>query len=461
MNKRSLSRRYTIYIFSVFLSLSLVVSILNSITVKKNEITRMEEQYEHFRESHINMIIKSLWLTDYSDVETQINFISKLEYVSYVKLVDEVKDEYEAGVFTPELTLSYTEDLKYQYKDSQTLIGHIFVYFDYGLIYKTVMSEFLNLFTMLLISSILLSGITSILFNSMVGRHIRSLSDFLIQKQEVVLKNEFRLSRKKRKKDELTSLTSSINKMRDNICEYIAEEKKLRRDLEKETEFRDRLFSIISHDLRGPLNSYCGLTGSLVEDFDKTPPDQKKMIIKELHKSSESLTLLTENLLDWAKSEDFTSNIDPQEFQINKIFTVMQNLFSGMLSEKDQSWRFESSDSLTVYADIKMIETVLRNLLSNAIKFTPIGGKIEIIAFRKENQTVIEVSNTGTGMSPEAIDTFNNGGYVASTRGSGNEKGTGLGLNICAQFVKCNKGQLRIESRQDRGTKVIITLPHS
>ena len=436
-----------------------MISIINGFSIRNAEIDRMNEQYVHFKESHLKMIIKDLWLTDYDDLQQQIDFIQMLEYVDYIELKTDEDDIFVSGKQSPDASLVYSGPLEYEYNDSLVEIGQIYIYFDHAKIDSHVRSSIVNLFLMILASSLVLSVITGLIFNRIVGRHIKALSVFLCRKQDVMLGNRFAIKRRNGLEDELTELSDSINLMRDNINDYIRNEKELKTEMQREAEFREMIISIMSHDLRGPLSSYNSLTGRLVETLGEEPLENSMEILQELHKSSESLWLLTENLLDWAKSHEFNSPVSHESFSVSAAVDESINLCSTMRYYKNIDVVNRVDDTFNVDADQKMLETVLRNLICNAVKFTKPGGRVEISAEKIEENIVLSVEDDGVGMSPDAVRAFYAEGVLKGTRGTQNEKGFGLGLTLCRRLTRINNGKMDIVSSPGNGTRVDITLP--
>ena len=467
MNRLTVSLKYTLIIFSIFIFLGFGVTLLNSVSSRKLEAQRMEEEYQHFKKSHIFMIVKNLWLTDYDDLQKNIDFIQSLNYIDYIKIVDLDGDEFSSGIFTDSQTLTYTQELVYEYKDSEVKIGDVFLYFDYSSIAALLIKDFIKLFGLIILAALILSGLTGHIFSVIVGRHIKAMSDVLLQGQSEILNNKFELNRRKNSRDELALLSDSINEMRKKIGIYIKNEEDLRIKLEDDADFRKRIFSIISHDLRGPLSSFSGLTKNLLEDFDSIPGEQAIMILKEIYRSSLSLSQMTENLLDWAGSDTEHINYSPEMLSAESLISIVEEQFRGMLADKElrlsrQLLPANKAERPAVYADRKMIETVLRNLLSNAVKFTPAGGAISISAGAEdEKNTYIIIKDSGKGISEHDIEQLYKNKHIKSTRGTENEKGTGLGLSICMRFIEINGGRLLIKSSPGNGTEIRVILPSS
>ena len=334
MSRISISIKYPVYITSILIFIGLVISIINGFGLRARELQRMEEQYDHFKQSNIRMILKDLWLTDYSELQEQLDFIQALHFVDYIELTDEDGRLFLSGVYSKAQTLVYKEPLLYEYKNERVEIGTISAYYDYGKLDSFIYKEFFKLFAMILAAALSVSAIASILFNKLIGRHLKSLSDYLKKNRRHILKNKFSLKRKSGVNDELTVLIDAFNDMRSKINSYIEKEKEFRLELENEAEFRNRLLSIISHDLRGPLSSYLNLTESLIEEGKKEDDSGCSDIVHEIHQSSKALWLLTENLLDWTKGSSNSIELTSAVINPAELVEESEAIFSSMLSFK-------------------------------------------------------------------------------------------------------------------------------
>ncbi len=219
---------------------------------------------------------------------------------------------------------------------------------------------------------------------------------------------------------------------------------------------KDRLFSIISHDLRSPLNSlketiFLTQEGSLNEsDF--------KIIIPELSKNIEYTSELLENLLYWSKSQLKGEVIDADIFDVYEVIKEKLEFFDRKAKEKGIELNFQLSKNTFAYADKNMIRIVIRNLMANAIKFCSKGNQISIRSTSSNNRITLIIEDTGIGISQINIDKVLNE-EVFSTEGTAREQGTGLGLILCQDFIKKNNGQFYIQSEVGVGSKFSIELP--
>lgn len=227
-------------------------------------------------------------------------------------------------------------------------------------------------------------------------------------------------------------------------------------ELKELNALKDKLFSIISHDLRSPLASLINML-NLAKDGHFSA-DEGKAILNELSKNVEYNAELLENLLKWASSQLQGNVVNPLAFDLYEVAVNKVRLYEKAANLKGIKLINETSANSNVFADRDMIEVVLRNLITNAIKFSRSGDKITVTSFQKNGFVEVCVSDSGMGISEETIGKLF-GKQIFSTRGTLNEKGTGLGLILCRDFVNLNGGSIWVESVLNKGSKFYFTLP--
>lgn len=247
----------------------------------------------------------------------------------------------------------------------------------------------------------------------------------------------------------LSAKNVEISQQKDEI-EQQAEEL---RDLNA---LKDKLFSIISHDLRSPLASLiCMLNMAKDGNFSA---EEEKFILVELSKNVEYNTELLENLLKWASSQMKGSVIKPISFDIHAVASNKVDLYEKAARQKGIELINSTKINTEVFADKDMVELVLRNLITNAIKFSDNGKCITITSVVTNGFVKICVEDNGKGIPKESIGKLF-GKQVFSTRGTMDEKGTGLGLILCRDFIQINGGKIWVESLENVGSKFFFTLP--
>ncbi|MHC9542063.1 MAG: PAS domain S-box protein [Vulcanimicrobiota bacterium] len=246
----------------------------------------------------------------------------------------------------------------------------------------------------------------------------------------------------------------SISRMKDDerrIRQYAVELKKL-------NSTKDMFFSIIAHDLRGPFNGIINLSRILKDSVKNSDTAAIAEYVALIHESGKSVYTLLENLLEWSRIQ-----MDKVEFKPgNLVFGDVLNHTLQLL--KDQSMNKHIaiehfSNVVDVYADENMLASILRNLISNAIKFTPQSGTVTIRALDNEHNVEISVTDTGTGIDPELQDRLFKLSENITVQGTEGEKGTGLGLLLCQEFIEVHGGTIKIESEIGKGSVFVFTLP--
>jgi signal transduction histidine kinase len=230
-------------------------------------------------------------------------------------------------------------------------------------------------------------------------------------------------------------------------------------ELLKLNQTKDRFFAIVGHDLRGPITSFSGINDLLNWYISKNDIEQLKSFGGKITQSVRQLDTLLNNLLNWAMSQTDAVPYKPEPLQLNQLTKECYGYFQHSLEVKQISLIDETSDDLFVYADKNALATVLRNLVSNAIKFTPAKGTIKISAKAEGNFVWIEVRDSGVGLSVEKLKTIFTLSDSKSTSGTQGEKGTGLGLVLCADYVALNKGKIKVESKEGEGTVFRFSVP--
>jgi signal transduction histidine kinase len=227
-------------------------------------------------------------------------------------------------------------------------------------------------------------------------------------------------------------------------------------ELERLNQVKDKFFSIISHDLRSPINALAGLLDLL--DKGAVKPEELPNHVKELKSRFNHTRTLLNNLLDWTLLQMDKLNLQPSRIDLHRI--VEENI---QLMGTDQGKQIKLNNQVPTgtfpYADSNTINLVIRNLMTNAIKFTNDGGTVTISCVDKSNEYEISVTDNGIGINTDVMKILFDKTAPYTTRGTANEKGTGLGLILCKEFVEKNGGKIWVESKPGQGSKFTFTLP--
>ncbi|PJB59484.1 MAG: hypothetical protein CO098_03185 [Bacteroidetes bacterium CG_4_9_14_3_um_filter_41_19] len=235
-------------------------------------------------------------------------------------------------------------------------------------------------------------------------------------------------------------------------------------ELEKSNAVKDKFLSIIAHDLKSPFNSIVGYCDLLVERVQEEDYDGIGKFAEIISQSSHRAVNLLMNLMEWAQSQTGRMEFNPEHFEMKSLINEMEFLFEDIAIQKNIILNKVLPITSPVFADKAMIGTVLRNLIANAIKFTEPGGKIMISAEVKRNGLTVSVADSGIGIPKNRIETLFSIDESYSTPGTNNEKGTGLGLILCKEFIEKHGGRIWVESNRDgssgkKGTSFHFTIP--
>ena len=230
--------------------------------------------------------------------------------------------------------------------------------------------------------------------------------------------------------------------------------------LEQANETKDKFFSIISHDLRSPLSGIKSLSEDYVKNYRNIPILEIFNIIKAINESSSNLIKLLENLLQWSRINQGEINYLPMKLNLHDFADEVIVLMKDSIESKNLKCSNNISKEINVVADKSMTQLIFRNIIGNAIKFTDKDGMIKINAKPLSDDFVqIEIEDNGTGIHEDKMDQLFHIDKIKSTPGTEGEKGTGLGLILCKEFIEKHGGKIWIESKVNKGSKFSFSLP--
>lgn len=230
--------------------------------------------------------------------------------------------------------------------------------------------------------------------------------------------------------------------------------------LKELNEAKNKLFSIIAHDLRSPMNSFRGFSGLLINNIDSLSKEDVQVLVKGMGKSFNNVNTLLENLLQWSRVQMNTLTYQPEVVDLSVLISDNLNLVEPVATDKQITVRSHVGENLYAMADKNVFNVVLRNLLTNAVKFTNAKGTVEVRASREADTIRIEVADNGTGMSVTTLQNlFASQDYHYSSLGTANERGTGLGLRLCKEFVDKWHGKIGAASVKGEGSTFHFTVP--
>lgn len=257
--------------------------------------------------------------------------------------------------------------------------------------------------------------------------------------------------------------TKRLVKQREKLEEIVAERT---REIQQKNEqllqlnaTKVKLFSIISHDLRSPFSAILGFQEILLENYNNFTDSERMEMIGQVNSASKQIFDLLENLLNWARVQTSDIQYKPVKITLYELFREKFDLYLNIADSKGISLKYQIPETLVAFADINLLETILRNLINNAIKFTHQGGTINIEASLHNGEINISITDSGTGMTKKQLESLFIFEKAKTTQGTNGEHGSGLGLLLCKDFVEKNMGTISVESQPGKGSTFSFTLP--
>lgn len=233
----------------------------------------------------------------------------------------------------------------------------------------------------------------------------------------------------------------------------------INKELETSNMTKDRFFSIMAHDLRSPISGAIGLSGIIEEEGREIKESRIGYYAKTLQTTLTDVKDLIESILQWAQVESGRMLFNPTSASIRELADNAISLLKDLSEAKGVLIQNKLPEDLHMVVDQNMLGTVFRNLISNGIKHTETGGLITVSCKSDDDSVVFEIADSGTGIPKEQLDKLFDNNYVFTTPGTRKERGTGLGLILCKEFVDQHQGTIQVESEPGKGTRVLISLP--
>ena len=222
---------------------------------------------------------------------------------------------------------------------------------------------------------------------------------------------------------------------------------------------KDKFFRIISHDLKNPFTSLLSISEMIHENYNLVNDEEKKIGVRKIHESVKHIFNLLENLLTWSRSQTEKIHYEPVEFDLCELISETLTLYSASADKKQINLTKFCPEEIKVIADRNMCSSILRNLINNAIKFSNSTGEVSIKVIPNTNYHEIQVIDQGVGIDKENIDKLFRIDLKYKSSGTAGEKGTGLGLLLCKEFVEINGGKIEVKSKLGEGSTFLFTLP--
>ncbi len=254
---------------------------------------------------------------------------------------------------------------------------------------------------------------------------------------------------------DITVLKNAEAQIREQNAEITAKSDELSRLIAA----RNKLLSIIGHDLKNPLNSIIGFSDLLVREEASLDKDKVKQYIEIIFNSSLSAQQLLDNLLNWARTQTGKMNVEPTVVNLRDLVENVLPLQMGAASAKNVQLINKIDEKVNLFADRNMISTIIRNLASNAIKYSMEGGQVLFSGKAAGDEVIFKITDRGVGMDQETVQHLFKLDKMKSKPGTAGEDGTGLGLIICKEFVEKNDGKIEVTSKPGKGSTFTIYLP--
>ncbi|MEO9477565.1 MAG: sensor histidine kinase [Cyclobacteriaceae bacterium] len=291
-----------------------------------------------------------------------------------------------------------------------------------------------------------------------LNRTRKMLANEKIEKEKLAREKEIEKKRliEMQRNDLEVQVKARTRELEDTLHQLKLSESELR----ELNQVKSKLFSIISHELKSPLTTVDSYLNLFINHYNKLSKEELSELSDKTRSSLQNLTLLMDNLLLWSRLQQDSLTFLPTKIDFRKALDKSVKLFSLLIEEKKIKLSVDPEiDEAILYGDKDMVEFIVRNLLHNSIKFTPKNGQINISAMSTGTLSHISIEDTGIGMPVKMIDQIMNHGKSLTRNGTAQEKGSGIGLLMCKDFIEKNGGTLTIDG--SKGTKVTFTIPVS
>lgn len=321
-----------------------------------------------------------------------------------------------------------------------------------------------NIVNPLMIISIIFGVVLTFIYARTITKPVVELQKATLQ----VAKGDLKVKLSIKSDDEFSQLADFFNNMVQSIEQnnrLILQQNRDLTDINEELKTlnatKDKLFSIIAHDLKNPLSSFKAAIEYLHKDYYSFTDEEKIEILDEINKSAVSVYELLENLLQWSLSQRNKTPFKPEKFDFKRVVEAVISQLYLQAKNKKIIIHSKLQEPSQVTGDINLITIVVRNLLSNALKFTREGGSIHINGKinTEANHYLISIQDNGVGIPPDKLTKLFRIDTSSSTKGTHNESGTGLGLIICKEYIEKNNGKIWAESELEIGTTFYFTIP--
>jgi|GEM_PF-4256106 len=291
---------------------------------------------------------------------------------------------------------------------------------------------------------------------------IQEQNKLLIENQEEIESQRQNLLSQR---EEILAINEELQKKNDQLAQHDKVLTDKNDQLQELINTKDKMLSIIAHDLKNPMNTLIGFSSLLIGKAAKYPSEKIERFAELINRASVNSYRLLENLLTWARSQTGSIHMEPESHDLLAIVEENIDMLNDSASKKNVELKCKylySKDEMVAFVDKNTTSTIIRNVISNAIKFTPSGGEVSVSVVRADNNMVrVSVCDNGVGMTEDQQQKLFKIERNNSTMGTDNEHGTGLGLVICKEFAEMNNGYIEVYSVKDQGTSFDLYLPVS
>lgn len=295
-----------------------------------------------------------------------------------------------------------------------------------------------------------------------------SMSIVNVAGEQMILNSIVDITERKSNEEKMQKLYEELTQYKDEIEVNLHQKNALIEELEQSKvklkqsiDSKDKLFSIIAHDLTSPFTSFLNLSEMLVKDMEDLSIKDLKKMSQTINNSANSVFNLLNDLLQWSRSQIGSLEVKFENHNLYELIFACMYIMQEMADKKRIMFDLNIDRKIIITCDKNMFTTIMRNLITNAIKFSNYGGKVKLIAARVDNFIEITVQDFGVGMSEETRASLFGSNRHISTLGTQNEKGNGLGLVLCKEFVSKHKGNIWVESELNKGSKFKFTIADS
>lgn len=480
----NLSKKLLRVIFSIYLGVTCLVTITQCLTEYLKTQDSILIELKQLEQTVRVPIATSVWQYNQKQLEALTTGLIEMPVIAGVDVFDAnakkiISKRSYALDRVPLSIFDTTSDLNWMLNGKEIPLGSLTLYSSSNIVLDRVLFGFASI----AITAIIKLSILFYLFVWAFDRYLAiPLKELMAQVDVVHLDQNAskRINLSINENNEITQLQERMNLMlsamerdrklllesekgkrawlEDAVAKRTEELSMQKRQLQYEVDVKNRLFSIISHDLKSPFNSLLGMTLLMSQMADRLSKDKLVEYATDVNEAGGRVFALLQNLLEWSRLQMEGATFESETVSLRDMAQENINVLTSMAIEKNITLT-NSIKNDTAFADPDMTRTVIRNLISNAIKFTPTNGKIDVSSIQKNGMVQITVSDTGVGLSEEQIEKIFALDQKTSTVGTAGERGTGLGLPLCKEMIEKCGGEIRVESVPGEGSKFHFTLP--